>query len=431
MTACNGVAEKELGPSIGVADILPEGRPVGLIFDIENDFRRSVAEMYGGDVEPGQPDDFSEYYDSTVLTEEEALERLEEGRGSNHRFGDIFLEEGPDGETNQIPLDDSGPLVEIHGIRQEAVRLFKALVPKAAAGLNDEEAAASRARQQATFERGARRGIVEIFNSVGQRDNQERILLNGIDLRGLHLGILASRQLVEWRSRLSMHDRQNQYPLLFEAVDSFDDSRIRTPALTDIYLLSYFNQKNPVANQLRGKKLFELDGRQTSNLDLLFSQGRCGYQAAADIFYGGSMQKAYNNLSAVANMTGQTMPAGWQQFQGSTTEFQALSGQLPDLQKQDGVEGYLAVADQYFGGSMLKAHKNLSAVANMTGRTMPAGWQEFQGSTTEFNRQAAFLVNNLDMEDYIQKFYTDAKREKVQRNYSAILNMITQPAARG
>ena len=113
-----------------------------------------------------------------------------------------------------------------------------------------------------------------------------------------------------------------------------------------------------------------------------------GYSQFADTYYGGEMQKAFENASSVLSKV-LFKKLGWQNFKGTTSEFKELKNQILDeageLKKEYiGQEtGYLQFADTYYGGEMKKAFENASSVLSSV-LFKKLGWQQFKGTTSEF-----------------------------------------------
>ena len=132
------------------------------------------------------------------------------------------------------------------------------------------------------------------------------------------------------------------------------------------------------------------------------------------------------NISAVAKMTDQPMPEGWQQFQGSTAEFAKIEAVL--TKAEAGVDGYLKMANEVFAGDMTKAFMNISAVAKMTNQPMPEGWQQFQGNTAEFAKQQEWLIANPKHtpESFRARFYPANKFVGTSlKNYATLVRYLS------
>jgi hypothetical protein len=159
----------------------------------------------------------------------------------------------------------------------------------------------------------------------------------------------------------------------------------------------------------------------------------------ANVFYAGDMEKTFKNLSAVAKMTGRSLPEGWQQFKGTTSECRVLSAQLESV--QSGLDGYLEAADQLYAGDMLKTFQNLSAVAKMTGRSLPEGWQAFQGTTSELRgcvqwlREKHAVQPSQDDEQRREAFFAWSKERygksesTIAKNYSLLTKIVASDQA--
>ena len=114
-----------------------------------------------------------------------------------------------------------------------------------------------------------------------------------------------------------------------------------------------------------------------------------GYPQFADDYYGGTMKKAFINISSV--LTKEEMDQlGWQSYQGTSSEFRDLRSKLynPDGSlKEEYIgqeEGYPRFADDHFDGRMQKAFANVSAVLT-TEERKELGWKVFQGNTRQYN----------------------------------------------
>ena len=392
---------------------------------LETDFGRIICAQNG--LEYRRPDDFSEYYDDTVL--EESAVKIDGSQ--SHPVGDLVRVATEDGET-LVPANVNGPLADIFELQLGAKDLFEFA--------GNEQTGQQKINE---FLTQARLKLADIFNGYGgERDNQDRLLLKAIDFIGLYIRQLAGTSLLTWRSRLTMHKRQNQYPYLFESANELARSKhkLQTPNIADRYLLSYFVLRSNPEDTHRLPEDFnpiDLDGQALSNLDQIFSIGPESYRAISDIFFGGNMQKAYTNLSALTKMTGRRMPKGYRQFHGTTTELQQLRGLLPELtRRSSSTNCYVEVADSYFAGDMKKAYINVSAAAKMTGQEMPQGWRTFVGSTAEF-RQLNGLLPELSQrfgaEGYLEvsDTYFDGAMHKAYTNVSAVAKMTGQEMPRG
>ena len=352
--------------------------------DVELDFAGAVYQLNKTGPSAAHPhrlDYFISQYDSSVLTPEQADE-LEEPL---HPMGDL-VEWEVVGQKVIEPADPASPIGRINEIHLEASRTLAKLEEKiGGVGLDgavemDEESRElanlyrqDYRRDKTAFEREARTQLVEIFNDVGRRDNQERLIVDGHDFSGVNLRFLAAANLSALRADLSAHDRQCQNPWLYERAQELAGLKLefRTPSNADRYLLSYFagrTAQNPDSKTAPSKlpegfiKL-ELDPAMIARLDDLLSRGAEGYRSLADIFYAGDMGKTYKNLSAAAKMTGQSMPEGWRQFLGTSLEARR---QIEFLAVNDDFSKYVAVfyPDRKY---LPKARINYRALRNMSG----------------------------------------------------------------
>ena len=166
--------------------------------------------------------------------------------------------------------------------------------------------------------------------------------------------------------------------------------------------------------------------------------GQEGYLKFAKKHYGGNMKKTFQNVSAVLDEETFTK-LGWQGFQGSTTEFEKLSGKiLTDGSINDkyiGQEGYLKFAKEHYGGNMQKTFQNVSAVLDKD-NFAKLGWQGFHGSATEFEKLPGKIltdgsINNeyLGQEGYLKfaKEHYGGNMQKTFQNVSAVLDKDTFP----
>lgn len=255
-----------------------------------------------------------------------------------------------------------------------------------------------------------RKQIVDILNNYAVHNDGEKEVVSGKHFATTSANTIAGRQPSYWLGRLLVAEDSSRFPLSDEVAEE--------------KLLKA--HKTTIADQFIYQAL--LHSRENEGLIQALS-GVHGYLAISQILFAGAMQKPYLNISAVAKMTGQAMPEGWQAFNGTTTEFQQIKDMLGDV--GPGLAGYLAVADEQFAGNMQKAYLNISAVAKMTGQAMPGGWQQFRGSTSEFNQQMLWLEeaiahDDLNFDKYYGKFSKnkDSKDEKrLKLNYAALRAM--------
>ena len=141
-----------------------------------------------------------------------------------------------------------------------------------------------------------------------------------------------------------------------------------------------------------------------------------GYLQFADTYYGGEMRRAFINASSVLSSV-LFKKLGWQQFQGTTSEFKELKNQILDeagelKEEYIGQEtGYSQFADTYYGGEMQKAFINASSVLSKV-LFQQLGWKNFQGSTDQFHALIMYFRTH-QFEDY--------KGEQGQRQIAALI----------
>ena len=124
--------------------------------------------------------------------------------------------------------------------------------------------------------------------------------------------------------------------------------------------------------------------------------GKPGYLRFAEDHYGGAMQKAFQNVSAVLDDE-VFVKLGWQKFHGSASEFQELIGKILNTDDSLKIEyfgqpGYLRFAEDHYGGAMQKAFINVSSVLDDE-VFVKLGWQQFRGSTREFQDLIGKILN--------------------------------------
>ena len=142
-------------------------------------------------------------------------------------------------------------------------------------------------------------------------------------------------------------------------------------------------------------------------------QGSEGNARYADEFYGGKelgdMLKAYQNVSAVLNES-EKKSLNWKQYQGTTKEFREersrILGEKEKVKERyQGPEGYIRYADEFYGGDMQTAYKNVSAVLSESEKKS-LNWQQYKGTTKEFQEERSRV---LDKEGEIKEEYRDPK----------------------
>ena len=119
-----------------------------------------------------------------------------------------------------------------------------------------------------------------------------------------------------------------------------------------------------------------------------------GYARYADEYYGGKMQQAFRNASAVLNDL-EKMYWGWQDYQGTTKRFREDRSRFFDengkIKKEyQNLEGHILYANQFYIKDMLKAFRNVSAVLSKEEMKM-LGWKVFAGDTIQFEALLKFF----------------------------------------
>ena len=163
--------------------------------------------------------------------------------------------------------------------------------------------------------------------------------------------------------------------------------------------------------------------------------GMKGYVRFAKQHYQGDMPKTFINVSAVLDK-GEMKRLGWKQFQGTTEDFFELRGRLLNAkgelrEEYIGMEGYAALAEQFYKGNMLKTFTNVSAVLGKE-EMKRLRWQGFNGKTDEFSKLRGRLFNDegeLRKEHISVKGYTaladqlyEGEMQKTYQNVSAALD---------
>lgn len=267
---------------------------------------------------------------------------------------------------------------------------------------------------------GLRQRVVESINQHASHDDGQKKVVNGKHFSAASTAILAGRSDKYWLQRLLVAQDQAHHGL-GDAVVTRDDRLLKGRKTT---LADKFIHDTLVQERTRPELLNILSGSD-------------GYVVTAQLLFHGDMLKAYMNISAVAAMTGQAVPEGWQAFHGSTVNFATIRDEVL-AQAQPGIAGYLAIADTAaFGGNMKKAYMNISAVVAMTRQTMPEGWQQFHGSTAELRAQAEWLNENSSAEPkkYQAHFYPTEKptsgdgRVKSQLNLAVVRRYVAERQA--
>ena len=126
--------------------------------------------------------------------------------------------------------------------------------------------------------------------------------------------------------------------------------------------------------------------------------GMEGYARLADELFGGKMQKTFSNTSAVFDKEF-FEKFKWQAFQGTTTEYRRLKNDVlnPDdsiKSEYVGMEGCVRLADELFGGDMLKTFRNISVLFDKEFFER-FKWQTFRGTTAEFQELKSYIQKNV------------------------------------
>lgn len=146
----------------------------------------------------------------------------------------------------------------------------------------------------------------------------------------------------------------------------------------------------------------------------------------------GDLRKAFDCLSACADMTGQDIPPEVRWFPGTTTELNEFAKKLPTLQ---GANDIIPLANGRYGSDMFRAGFSVFACARMTGQKMPDGIGLYRGKTREYLAQCDWLVGEWKTTDtaetlrerHISKFCPKPEdRERGKRKFNAIWCMSGQ-----
>ncbi len=163
-------------------------------------------------------------------------------------------------------------------------------------------------------------------------------------------------------------------------------------------------------------------------------KGQSGQAQFAIDHYDGNMLKACKNISAVLTKA-EFKRLGWQAYQGSTAEFKEERGRILDQNGQliteyKGQSGQAQFAIDHYDGDMLKAFQNISAVLTKA-EFKRLGWQAYQGSTAEFERERDRILD--ENSQLIEKYkgqsgqaqfaidHYDGDMKKAFQNISAVL----------
>ena len=147
------------------------------------------------------------------------------------------------------------------------------------------------------------------------------------------------------------------------------------------------------------------------------------------------MNYVFNLVSKILNKN-QMKELGWQQYQGSLSEYRKLRAKILDRNgrlrpEYIGMEGYALFAEQEFSGEMQKTYVNVSAILD-TKQMKELGWQAYLGRVSEYRELRAKILDQngelrpeyIGMEGYAlfaeQEFSGEMLKTYV--NVSAILN---------
>ena len=147
------------------------------------------------------------------------------------------------------------------------------------------------------------------------------------------------------------------------------------------------------------------------------------------------MNYVFNLVSKILNKK-QMKELGWQQYQGSLSEYRKLRAKILDRDgvvrpEYRGMESYALFAEQEFSGDMQKTYVNVSAILNKK-QMKELGWQQYKGSVSEYRKLRAKILDQngvvrpeyRGMEGYAlfaeQEFSGDML--KTYKNVSAILD---------
>ena len=127
--------------------------------------------------------------------------------------------------------------------------------------------------------------------------------------------------------------------------------------------------------------------------------GKQGYLKFAEDHYDGAMQKAFINVSSVLDDE-VFVKLGWQAFHGSVKEFQDLIGKILNAdgslkEEYFGKPGYFKFAKDHYSDNMQKAFINVSSILDDE-VFVKLGWQQFQGSASEFQELIGKILNTDD-----------------------------------
>ena len=165
-------------------------------------------------------------------------------------------------------------------------------------------------------------------------------------------------------------------------------------------------------------------------------KGQDGYlRFVEELSNSDGMNYVFNSVSKILNKN-QMKELGWQQYQGSLSEYRKLRAKILDRDgvvrpEYRGMEGYALFAEREFSGEMLKTYKNVSAILD-TKEMKELDWQQYQGRVSEYRKLRVKILdqNGRLRPEYIgmEGYALFAEREfsgemlKTYRNVSAILD---------
>lgn len=217
--------------------------------------------------------------------------------------------------------------------------------------------------------------IINNFASARLTNNREVVSKSDIGASST-ITSLKARSPFALRDQLVHRRRQAEHPSLFESAIELKKHKnkvLLAPTEADRYLKDLLLSADEVNQHITETALY----------------GTNGYIWVARIFYGGNMQKAFINASALGF---NTKEAGWQSFKGTTTEYTATKNWLAQHHEElSGEAGYKLFADVFYGGDMKKAIENASTLGF---NTKEAGWQQFKGTTQHYDELVNYVAAN-------------------------------------
>ena len=165
--------------------------------------------------------------------------------------------------------------------------------------------------------------------------------------------------------------------------------------------------------------------------------GMEGYALFAEKYMDGQMQKAFQNVSSVLDKV-EFQKLGWQQFQGTVSEFRVLRDKIFKengrvREEYVGMKGYALFAEDRTEAKMQKAFQNVSSVLDKV-EFQKLDWQQFQGTVSEFrafrdkilNKEESVREGYVGMEGYalFAEKYMDGQMPKTFRNVSSVLDKV-------